>query len=188
MIAVPAWVWRFGAVVRTLIVGPAVGLVLGLLALLGANSLPAGLIAMVIVTLFYIAFIARRIARFWPGAKKLSGSDRVTVVGAVRSGGEVGQSRLAPAVIEYSRALQDAAERRMWRWVIALLGVAALGIAVFDTMTATVGEAAVSWLYFAFFPVEAWWWPRRRRRLLANAQRAQELAGRLLAQQPDRSH
>jgi hypothetical protein len=101
MVAVPAWVWRFGVVVRAWIVGAAVGIVVGLL--------------------------ARR---------------------------DIGDPRLAPGVIEYSRGLRDAADRRLW-WLIVVLGVVALGTAVLETITGPIREVVVSWLYFAFFPIEA---------------------------------
>ena len=39
MVAVPAWVWRFGPFVRGLILGLAVAVVLALLALIGSHSL-----------------------------------------------------------------------------------------------------------------------------------------------------
>jgi hypothetical protein len=185
MVAVPAWVWRFGVVVRALIVGAAVGIVVGLLAFLGFDFALAGLIAFVIVTLFYGAFMARRMARFWPGAKHLSGADRVAVVRAVRGGRDIGDPRLAPCVIEHSRGLRDAADRKLWWWLIVVLGVVALGTAVLDTITGPIREVVVSWLYFAFFPIEAWWWPRRQAQLVANAQRAEESARRRRQQQPD---
>lgn len=181
MVGIPAWVWRFGLTLRALIVGAAVGVVVGLLALFGSNSLPAGLAVLVVITLMYGAVMGRRMAKLWPGAKQLSGADRVVVAGAARSGRAIGDTRLAPAVVEYSRALHQAAEGfRLWWWLIAVLGVVALGAAVADTIFSPVGEAVVSWLYFAFFPVEAFWWPRRQSQILANAQRAQQRAASLL--------
>jgi hypothetical protein len=186
VVALPAWVWRFGPFVRALIVGPAVGLVIGLLALFGTNSVLAGLVVLAVVTVVYGAIMARRVAKYWPGAKNFSAADRVTVVRAARSGRDIRDPRLAPGVIEYSRALHNAAERsRLYWWVIVLLGVVALGTAVADTIFAPIREAVVSWLYFAFFPVELLWWPRRAARLIANAERAEESAGQLLAQQRD---
>jgi multidrug efflux pump subunit AcrB len=177
MVAVPAWVWRFGSIPRALIVGPVVGIVIGLLAFLGSGSVLAGLVALVIVTPLYGALMARQMTKYWPEANKLAGTDRVAVTRAVRSGREIGDARLAPAVIAYSRALHAASERsRLWWWLIVVLGVVAIGFAIVDTVTAApVGEAVVSWLYFAFFPIEAWWWPRRQARLLANARRAEQL-------------
>ena len=178
MVAVPAWVWRFGSILRALIVGPVAGIVIGLLAFLGSGVALAGLVAFVFTTLLYGAMMARRMVRYWPGAKDLTGADRVTVTRAVRSGSDIGDPRLASAVIAYSRGLHAASEHsRLGRWLIVVIGVVALATAIFDTITAPVGEAAVSWLYFAFFPIEAWWWPRRQAQLLANARRAEQLAG-----------
>jgi hypothetical protein len=177
MVAVPAWVWRFGSILRALIVGTVVGIVIGLLAFLGSGLVLAGLVAVVIVSPLYGFLMARRMSKYWPEANKLAGTDRVAVTRAVRSGREIGDARLAPAVIAYSRALHAASERsRLWWWLIVVLGVVAVGFAIVDTVTAApVGEAVVSWLYFAFFPIEAWWWPRRQARLLANARRAEQL-------------
>ena len=177
MVAVPAWVWRFGSILRALIVGPVVGIVIGLLAFVGSGSVLAGLVAFAIVTPFYGALMARRMTKYWPEANNLTGTDRVAVTRAVRSGRDVGDARLAPAVIAYSRALHAASERsRLWWWLIVVLGVVTLGMAIVDTITAApAGEAVVSWLYFAFFPIEAWWWPRRQARLLANGRRAEQL-------------
>jgi hypothetical protein len=187
MVGVPAWVWRFGPVVRALIVGPAVGVVLGLLALFSSNNLLAGLAAMVAVSLVYGIVMARRMGKVWPGAKTLSGSDRVVVVRAVRGGRDVGDARLAPGVIEYSRGLRDAADRKWWWWLIVVLGVVALGMAIVDTILGPVREAVVSWLYFLFFPIEAFWWPRRQAALVANAGRAEESATQLLVRQSETS-
>ncbi|MFZ0834733.1 MAG: hypothetical protein WAM92_17010 [Mycobacterium sp.] len=182
MVGIPAWVWRFGLTIRALIVGPAVGIVIGLLALFGSNSVPAGLVAFVVVSLLYGAIMGRRMAKFWPGAKQLSGADRVAVARATRSGRDIGDARLAAGVIDYSRSLHRAAEGfRLWWWLILVLGVVALGTAIADTIFAPVREAVISWLYFAFFPIEALWWPRRQAQILANAERAADAASRLIA-------
>jgi hypothetical protein len=177
MVAVPAWVWRFGSILRVLIVGPVAGIVIGLLAYLGSGVALAGLVAFVIVTLLYGAMTAHRMVKYWPGAKDLTGADRVAVTRAVRRGSDIADPRLASGVIAYSRGLHAASEHsRLGRWLIAVIGVVALATAIFDTITAPVGEAVVSWLYFAFFPVEAWWWPRRQSQLLASARQAERVA------------
>lgn len=170
--------------VRALIIGLVAGVVLGLLALLGSNSVLAGLAALVAITLLNGGLMARRMARLWPGARELSGADRVAVATAARRGDGIVEPRLAQGIVDYARALSQAREYvRLYRWVIAVLGVIALGVAVIDTLTAPAREAVVSWLYFAFFPVEMIWWPRRQARILANAERAAKLAGQVLAQQ-----
>lgn len=180
MVAVPAWVWRFGLILRALIAGAVAGIVIGLLAFFGSGVVLAGVVAFVVVTLLYGAMMARRMVKYWPEANSLSGAARVAVTGAVRSGRDIGDPRLASAVIAYSRGLHAASEHsRLGRWLIVVIGVVALAAAIFDTITAPVGEAVVSWLYFAFFPIEAWWWPRRQAHLLANARRAERSAGQL---------
>ena len=185
MVVIPAWVWRFGLIGRALIAGLAFGAFVAVLAWIGSGLVAAALTAVVLVTLVYAVFMARRMSKYWPGARNLSGPDRVAVVRAARSGRDIGDRHLAPGVIEYCRALRAAAERsRFWWWSIALLGVVALGTAIVDTIYGPVREVVVSWLYFAFFPIEAWWWPRRQASLLANADSAEQLAGRLLAQEP----
>jgi hypothetical protein len=181
MVAIPAWVWRYSLAVRALIVGLAFGIVLGVLALLGSNAPSVGLIVLAVSTLWYGAFMARRMVKYWPGAKELSGAERVTVTRAVRSGRDVDDPRLRPAVVDYSRALHAAAERfRLWWWFIVVLGVVSFAMAIFDTVRGPAGEAVVSWLYFAVFPFEIWWWPRKHADLLSRAARAEESArGRL---------
>jgi hypothetical protein len=180
VVAIPAWVWRFGLLLRALIAGAAMGCVAGLLALLGSNLLPVFVIVFVAVTMISGGFMARRMNKLWPGAKALSGTDRVAVVGATRTGRDIDDSRLAAAVIDYSRALKAAADRRLWRWLMPLVGAVALVTAILDTLYSPVREAVISWLYFAFFPAEAWWWPRRQGQLVANAGRAEEAARALL--------
>jgi hypothetical protein len=178
---VPAWVWRFGRVVRALIVGLAFGIVLGVLALISSNSFLSGGVAIVVITLVFAVLMDRRMARFWPGARDLSGTDRFAVAHAARGGHPIDDPRLAAAVIEYCRGLRKAGEHvRLTRWLIIFLAVVALAVAIADTIFSPPGEAVVSWLYFAFFPVELLWWPRRQERLLANAEKAAESARQLL--------
>ena len=181
MVPVPAWVWRFGPFVRGLIVGLAVAVIPALLALLGSNSPLIGAIVLVVVWVIYGAIMARRMSKFWPGAKDLSGADRVAVTRAARSGRAIGDLRLAPAVIEYSRGLRDSNERGLLtRWLIVLLGLLALGVAIADSIFSPPVEAVVSWLYFAFFPVETLWWPRIAAQLIGKAERAEESARQTL--------
>ncbi|HZQ30169.1 MAG TPA: hypothetical protein VFB19_00340 [Mycobacterium sp.] len=184
MLVVPAWVWRYPLALRAVIVGLAVGVVLALLVLLGSSSPLAGLVALVVISVLQGTLLARRMAKGWPGAKSLSGTDRVTVVRAARGGDPVADRRMAQGVVDYSQELRDAyGRRRLYRWLMVALAVATFGVAVLDTMTAPASEAAVSWIYFAFFPVETVWWPRRQLQLLANAERATKSARQVLAEQ-----
>jgi hypothetical protein len=187
MVALPAWAWRFGRIVAALIAGFALGVFVGLLAWIGSDSAVPALAALMVVTVVHAAFMALWMSKYWPGARALSGPERVAVVRAARSGHDIGDASLAPGVIEYSRALHAAARRsRLWRWLIVALGVVALGTAIADTIYSPVREAVLSWLYFAFFPIEAWWWPRRQATLLINADRAQASAVELLARHSGR--
>jgi xanthosine utilization system XapX-like protein len=186
MVAVPAWVWRFGPVVGGVIAGLAVAVVVALLALISSNSPLAGVAALVVIWVSYSVIMARRMSRFWPGARTLSGADRVAVARAARSGRDIGERRLAPAVIEYSRGLRDAREHVLLaRWLIVLLALVALGTAIADSIFSPPGEAVVSWLYFAFFPVELVGWPRLAARLIANAERAEGWARQALGSPRD---
>ena len=54
-------------------------------------------------------------ARSWPGVSDLSSEDRNAAIRATRRGTNVGDARLAPAVIGYSRALHDTRDR-FFRW------------------------------------------------------------------------
>jgi hypothetical protein len=156
-----------------MIVGLAVAVVLALLALIGSNSPLAGVAAFVGIGVIYSVIMARRMSKCWPGAKDLSGTDRVAVARAARSGRNIGDLRLVPAVIEYSRGLREANEHVLLaRWLIVLLALVALGVAIADSIFSPPGEAVVSWLYFGFFPMELLWWPRIAARLIANAERA----------------
>jgi hypothetical protein len=155
----------------------AFGIVLGVLTMISSNNILSGGVAIVVITLVFAPLMARRMSKFWPGAGDLSGPDRVAVVRAARGGHAIGDPRLAPAVIEYGHGLRKAGEHVLLaRWLIVALGAVALVVAIADTILSPPGEAVVSWLYFAFFPVELLWWPRRQARLLVNVEKAAELA------------
>jgi hypothetical protein len=163
MVAIPAWLWRFGLIVRALIAGLALGVFVGLLAWIGSDAAAPALVVLVVVTLVYGAFMARWMSKYWPGAKDLSGPDRVAVVRAARRGRDIGDPRLAPGVIEYRRALQTAAERfRLWWWLIALLGGRGTGRRDrrHDLRAGPRGRGVMALL--CVLPDEAWWWPRRQ--------------------------
>ena len=83
---------------------------LGALAWLDSGFWISGVIVLVVVGTFYGVWMARRMARYWPGAKDLSGEQRVAVARAVRRGEPIGDARLSQPVIDYSRALHAAAE------------------------------------------------------------------------------
>jgi hypothetical protein len=177
MVTVPAFVWRGGAVRRALTVGVGVGAFLGALAWLDSGMLLAGVLVFVILTVFYSIWMARRMGRYWPGAKDLTGEDRVAVVRAARRGERIGDPHLAQAVIEYSRGLHAADEKaRPFRWVVPLVLVVGVGTAAWDAVFGSWGNAIASGIYLVLLSIELFWWPPRREQLLANADRAAEIA------------
>jgi hypothetical protein len=177
VVTVPAFVWRGGFLLRALMIGGAVGIFLGALAWIDSGLLVTGIIVLVIVGLFYGIWMPRRMARYWPGAKQLDSADRVTVASAARLGERVDDPRLAQAVIDYSHGMHAAAEKaRPFRWVLSFVLVVALATAVWDTVFGSVGNAVASCIYLALLGIELFWWPKRQDRLLANADRAAEMA------------
>lgn len=178
MVTVPAFVWRGGAFRRALIIGAAVGITLGALAWVDSGFWLSGVIVLVIIGVFYGIWMPRRMARYWPGAKQLSGEDRVTVVRAARRGERIGDPRLAQALADYSQGLHAAAEEaRPFRWLVPLVLVVAVGTAVWDAVFGSWGNVVASCIYFVALLIELFWWPKRRDELLANADRAAEMAG-----------
>ena len=126
--------------------------------------------------------ITRRMARFWPGAMKLIGADRVAVVRATRRGQMINEPQLAHAVIEYGSGLRQAQEETSrYRWVIALVALLSLILAVTDSFFGSTRLALVSWLWVAIVVAELVWWPRKQVELSSNAERAEMLARQALA-------
>jgi hypothetical protein len=137
----------------------------------------AGVIVFVILSTFYGIWMGRRMARYWPGAKALSGEERVTVVRTARRGERIGDARLAQAVIDYSRGMRAAAEQgRPFRWVVPLVLVVTVGTAVWDAVFGSWGNAVASGIYLVLLLLDVFWWPKRQEQLLANADRAAEMA------------
>jgi hypothetical protein len=60
--------------------------------------------------------------------------------------------------------------------VLVFVFVVAAGMAAYDAVFGSWGNAVASAIYLAALVAELFWWPRRRQRLLANADRAAELA------------
>ena len=180
----PAFVWRGGFLRRALIVGGAVGVPLAALAWIDSGILLAGIMVLVIVGLFYGIWMPRRMARYWPGAKQLDGDDRVTVARTARRGERIGDARLAQAVVDYSQGMHAADEKaRPFRWVLPLVLVVGVGTAVWDTVFGSWGNAVASGIYLVLLLLELFWWPKRRDRLLADADRAAEIAQHFLTRQ-----
>jgi hypothetical protein len=181
VVTIPAIVWRGGFVRRALTIGGVVGLCVGVLAWLDSGFLLAGVIVLVVVGSFYGIWMSRRMVRYWPGSGGLAGDERVTVARAARRGERIADERLAQPVIDYTRALHLAAEStRMLRWVLALALVVAIATAVWDAAFGSWGNVVASAVYLVALVVEVFWWPRRQARLLANADRAADIAERAL--------
>ena len=83
----------------------------GVLALIDSGIFLAAVVVFLILGTFYGIWMARRMARYWPGANQLNGAERVSVVRAARRGERIGDARLAQAVIDYSEGLRAAAEK-----------------------------------------------------------------------------
>ena len=181
MVTVPAFVWRGGFFRRALIIGFGVGLVFGALALLDSGIPLAALIVLVIMGVFYGVWMPRRMARYWPGAKHLTGDERVTVVRTARRGERIGDPKLAQAVIDYNNGIHTAAEKaRPFRWLPVLILVVATGTAVWDAVYGSWGNAAASGIYLVLLLLELFWWPPRQDQLLSNADRASDIAAHVL--------
>jgi hypothetical protein len=177
VVTVPAFVWRGGSFRRALTVGGALGIGLGALAWIDSGILLGGVITLVITGVIYGIWMHRRMARYWPGAKQLTGEDRVTVVRTARRGERIGDARLAQGVIDYCFGMRAAAEQgRPFRWLVPLVLVVAVGTAVWDAVFGSWGNAMASCIYLVLLLIELFWWPKRRDELLANADAAAEMA------------
>lgn len=178
MVTVPAFVWRGGFFRRALTIGAVAGISLGAMAWIDSGVLLGGVIAVVITGLLYGILMPRRMARYWPGAKQLSGEDRVAVVRAARRGERIDDPNLTQGLVEYGQGLHAAAEAgRPFRWLVPLVLVVAVATAVYDAVFGSWGNVVASCIYFVALLIELFWWPKRRDELLANAGRAAEMAG-----------
>ncbi|OBK70341.1 hypothetical protein [Mycobacterium sp. 1274761.0] len=177
MVTVPAPVWRYGPALRGLILGVGVGGFLAILAWLDSGFLLATVIVFVMLSVSSGVWMSRRMARYWPSAASLSGSERERVVAAARNGHAVDDARLSPALGEYRDGLHTAAEEaRPLRWLFWFVLVVAIASAVWDATFGSWGNTVASAVYLALLVLDMFWWPRRQRQLLANADRAVEIS------------
>jgi hypothetical protein len=185
MVTVPAFVWRSGYLGRAAMVGLGAGVPLAALAWIDSGMWLAPIIVLVILTTFYGIWMTRRMARYWPNAKTLSGDERVTVARTARRGEPIDDLRLAQPVIDYRDGLHAAAEKAFpFRWLVWLVLIVAVGTAVWDTLGGSVGNGIASCIYLVLLLLELFWWPNRRRQLLSNADRAAATAQDLLVRGP----
>jgi hypothetical protein len=174
---VPAPVWHGGFFRRALTIGVATGTFLGALAWLDSGMFPAGVLVFLIVGTVFGVMMARRMARYWPCAIELTGTERVTVVHVARRGERIGDARLAQAVIDYNQGLHAAAEKaRPFRWLVWFVLAVAVGTAVWDTVFGSARDGVASGVYLALLGFELFWWLKQQARLLSNADRAAEMA------------
>jgi hypothetical protein len=184
VVTVPAFVWRGGALRRAVTLGVAIGIFLAAMAWIDSGLLLGGIITFVVTGVVYGIVMCRRMARYWPGAKQLSGDDRVTVVRTARRGERIGDARLAQAVIDYDHGMHDAAEKgRFFRWLLIFVLVVAVGTAVWDAVYGSWGNAVASVIYLMLLLFEWLWWPKRLEQLLANTDRAADIAAHILEEQ-----
>lgn len=177
MVTVPAFVWRYDAVLRGVILGLTVAGVLGSLAWIDSGFFYVGAIAFTALFVFYGGWMSRRMSRYWPSAAQLSGSEREQVARAARSGVAIDDPRLIPALTEYRDGLRMAAEdARPLRWVLWFVLVVSIATALFDGIFGSWGNLIVSVIYLVMLIAEVFWWPKRQNQLLTNADRAVELA------------
>ena len=158
--------------------GACAGLFFGLLAWLDSGMLISGAIVFVVLGVGCGFWMGRQMTRYWPGADELSSAQRVTVVAAARHGDRIGEDSLAPAVVDYSRALRAAADEYgpIRRAVIVVVLVVAAGMALWDAVFGSFGNAAASVVYLGLVGLEMFWLPKRRAELLTNADRAAAMA------------
>ena len=128
---------------------------------------------LVVNGLIFGIWMPRRMNRYWPGAKQLSGDERMSVVRTARRGEPIGDARLAQAVIDYSAGMHAAAEQaRPFRWLLGFILVVAIVTAGWDAVYGSWGNAVASAIYLVLFLIELLWWPKRRDRILTNTDRA----------------
>ncbi len=78
----------------------------------------------------------------------------------------------------------DAAEKgRLFRWFLIFILVVAVGTAVWDAVYGSWGNAVASVIYLVMLLLELFWWPKRLEQLLANTDRAADIAAHLLENQ-----
>lgn len=158
---------------RAVVLGLGFGACVGLLSWLDSGVPAVGGIVFLVVGTCYGVWMARRMGRYWPEARDLTGDERVTVVGAARRGEQLADVRLGKSLADYSRGMHAAADAaRPIRWVIGLVLVVAVFTAVWDSLNGSWGNAVASGLYLLALILEVFWWPKRSNALLNNAHRA----------------
>ncbi|MBV9320020.1 MAG: hypothetical protein JO106_08930 [Mycobacterium sp.] len=124
-------------------------------------------------------------ARSWPEANNLTRKNRLAVMRATRRGKNIGDARLAPAVIGYAQALRNTKDRFL-QWEFSVIE----GVALFIVLNASVhagwlcalvGGLAAAVAMFVFYAL----WTRRR--VFSLADRAEKFARQVPELQDDMS-
>jgi hypothetical protein len=120
-------------------------------------------------------------ARTWPGVGDLTSEDRNAAIRATRRGADVGEARLAPAVIGYSHALHATRDRFLrWHDSVIVGGFAFLAfILSARDWSPSLAFPAGLMTAIAFFLISGLWGLRRT---LAKAECAETSARKLLEQ------
>ncbi|MFE2586812.1 hypothetical protein [Streptomyces sp. NPDC059378] len=185
VVLTPGWVWQGGPSRRALGTGIPTGLFLGAFALVESGYWIAAAVVFLLLSPLHGIRTARRMGRAWPGAAQLDAADRAAVVRVTRRGADLGDPRLAPAVIDYAEALRNVREQdRIRRWVVAGLATVALVLALYDTHSGETGQAVASWLVLALFLLDLTWRPGQEDTVVSRAQRAADSARRSLRRNP----
>ncbi len=176
----PERMWAGGPVSAALRIGIPAGFAFGLLQFAINGSVAGAVFGGVFLAVFFGGIMALIVRRQWSGAGRVAPDDRVAVARAVRRGDDVGDDRLAEAVIEYAEMVRKTQERdARHRWVLPLFGILSFVIALTSTVGGSTREAVVFWLLTAFWIVGIlWWFPRQRARWTENASRAEAAARR----------
>jgi hypothetical protein len=129
MVTVPAFVWRFGIVGRAVLTGLGFAAPLAVLAWIDSGTWLTAVIVLAVLAVFFGVWMARRMRKFWPESKTLTGPERVLVARSARRGGLIADPRLAQPVLDYHRGLHASAEKVLpFRWLVWL--VLSIGLAV----------------------------------------------------------
>jgi hypothetical protein len=183
----PAWFWRGGRLRRMFAIGVFFGISFGVQDFVKRGSFVRAAVAATFGTTFFgVTFVG---AMDWLMRRPLKGvgrdlrpGDRVMIHRAVILGDDIGDPRLAPAVIEYSHFVRRwSSSRGHWHWLLVLLsGTATVALALRATVAGPTRDAIGSW--FGMAMVNGMWlsMPRTRARSRRNAERAEVLARQLL--------
>lgn len=146
-----------------------------------AQSIRRGAVAGPIFTVVFVVFAAVVARRSWPQGKTLRYSERVAVQRSVYDGKDVGEDRLAQAVLDYCGVVRKQRRtNRRYEWVMVFFFAGlAIVFALIYTFAGPTRGAVVYWGSVGFWLLVLWRRPRRRdrrARLDANVARAEALA------------